>query len=129
MFVLHFTTFFHSKSFLKKNKQPKIVLITSFTILHILLPSTHLSRITFYQLSFIFYFIFYLHAPIFNCVNLLWSSVRISSFCKNLFLCGNLFKSFASLLIYDYLWESLLIYDHLWESFRTSFFFLRSLWK
>ena len=63
----------------------------------------------------------------FCCVNLLWSSVRILSFCENLLFSVRIFSNpsclWESFLIYDHLWESLLIYDHLWESFRTS------LWK
>ena len=64
---------------------------------------------------------FYLHASVFNCVNLLWSSVRISSFCENLFLSmsisKNLFSFVRIFLNSSYLWESLLIHAHLLESF------------
>ena len=61
--------------------------------------------------------VFYLHTPIFICVNLLWSSVNFF-FVRNLLNPSYLWES---LFIYYYLWESLLIYDYLWEFFNASF--------
>ena len=77
---------------------PEFVLIASFTVLPLCTPFNPLV-----QNYFLPIFFFYLHVPIFNCVNILWLFVRISSLSENLFFFLRIF------LNPSYLWESLLM--------------------
>ena len=132
MFILCFGSLFSTQNlFLKKLVCPNSLIYYTTDVYY---PSTPQWRIIFSI------FFFYFHAPMFNCVNLLWPSAKISSFCENLFfVLENLFffvknvlnSSYLSesLLIYDHLWKFLFIYDHLWESFSTYFWLLQPSWK
>ena len=106
--------FLHLKIFLREINREKVVLIASIAILLIWTPLNP-PMVFFTKL-------FYLHAPSFKCVNLLWSFVRISSFC-----CVNLFEPYLSVRISSYLWLSVRTSSYLWSSwgsFKTSFCFL-----
>ena len=95
--------FLHLKIFLREINREKVVLIASIAILLIWTPLNP-PMVFFTKL-------FYLHAPSFKCVNLLWSFVRISSFCQNLslFVC----ESFWTLLICENIFLFMIICQNL----------------
>ena len=97
-----FVFFVLEKVLIKIWNSPDFVLIYYTTDLYP--PQTLCGKLFFTK------FIFYFHAPVFSCMNLLWSSVRIFSFCENLFF---LWECFWTLLICENFFLFMIIYENL----------------